>query len=324
MTDEITINVKAGAGGDGAINFRREKFVPKGGPDGGDGGKGGDIFLRTVQDITVLSKYKHKPKFAAENGANGARAKMHGKSGKAVIIDVPVGSFVTNTYTRETYDLTELGDIVLVAAGGKGGLGNVHFKNSQNTTPKINTSGTQGQQYDLHIELKIICDIGIIGYPNAGKTTFLNTVTKAKGKVGNYEFTTLNPNLGVYHNYVLADIPGLIEGAATGKGLGHSFLKHIGRARMLIHMIDMDRHGDNILGAYKSIRKEMEEYSKELMKKPEIIFLTKKDLVEDAVAKESMEELASTQKKLYIISVYNQESIKIAMDEVIKELKKYF
>ena len=324
MIDELIIEVTAGNGGDGVVNFRREKFIPKGGPDGGDGGRGGDIFLKAIRDITVLQNYKRNPVFKAEDGENGMRAKKYGKSGKSKIIDVPLGSVVTNMSTKEKYDLTEEGMVVLVAAGGNGGLGNVHFKSSVNTTPKEATKGTIGQYYKLHIELKIIADLGLIGFPNAGKTTLLNTLTRAKGKIGSYKFTTLTASLGVYHQYVIADIPGLIEGAAQGKGLGHSFLRHISRARMLIHLIAMDEHSEDPLSAYKAIRKELDDYSAELTKKPEVIFLTKSDTVNKNTIESIKKKIAATQKTIFVVNKDDSDSLKFAIDGTINELKDVF
>lgn len=324
MIDEIKINVKGGNGGDGVVHFRHEKFRPKGGPDGGDGGKGGDVYLKVVRDVTVLQNYKRKRKFEAKNGKDGKKANKTGKDGESITLDVPIGSFVTNLDTKETYDLTEEGQIVMVCAGGAGGLGNVHFKSSHNTTPKISTKGVVGQEYNLHIELKMIADIGFIGFPNAGKTTLLNALTEAKGKVGSYKFTTLSPGLGVYHQYVLADIPGLIEDASKGKGLGHKFLRHVSRAKMLVHLIALDEYWKDPNNAYKTIRKELKDYSNNLTEKPEIIFLTKSDLVSDEEIKNALTKLSPRQKKIFVINKDDGASLKKAMDGTIKALKEHF
>ncbi len=240
--DQVTIYVRSGKGGDGAVHFRREKYVPRGGPDGGDGGKGGDVILEVVPTLNTLSFFRHQTKFHAQDGANGAKQKMFGKSGQDLILSVPPGTIVYDADSGELLaDLVETGEQVIVAHGGRGGRGNPHFANSVNQTPKIAEKGAPPEERNLQLELKLIADIGIVGVPNAGKSTFLSVVTNAKPKIAPYPFTTLEPNLGVANldqetSLVLADIPGLIEGAHQGVGLGHDFLRHIQRTRVLIHL----------------------------------------------------------------------------------------
>jgi GTP-binding protein len=242
--DEAIILVKSGKGGDGAVHFRREKYVPRGGPDGGDGGRGGDIVLEVVPTLNTLYEFRHESQFRALDGANGARQKMTGKSASELVIKVPPGTIIYDTQTNELVgDLIEAGQRLLVCKGGRGGRGNQHFATPSQQVPRIAEKGEPGQEKKLRLELKLIADIGIVGVPNTGKSTFLAAVTNATPKIASYPFTTLEPNLGVAHldedtTLVLADIPGLIEGAHLGVGLGHDFLRHIQRTRVLIHLLD--------------------------------------------------------------------------------------
>ena len=285
--DEARIQVRAGAGGDGAASFRREKFVPYGGPDGGDGGKGGDVVLVADPGRSTLSELRGKALWKAEPGVHGQGKRMYGRRGEAIEIHLPVGTRVFDDETGEVLcDLTEIGARVVIAEGGKGGLGNVHFKSSRNRTPRKATAGKPGVELTLKLELMLMADVGLLGFPNAGKSTFVSRVSAARPKVADYHFTTLVPSLGVVDmgmdgSFVVADIPGLIEGAADGAGLGHRFLKHVQRTRVLLHLLSL---GPDELTPpeerYAAIRGELGRYDAELTDRPELIALTKTDLVD--------------------------------------------
>ena len=319
IKDEIQFTVESGKGGDGIVHWRREKYVPKGGPNGGDGGKGGDLYMEAIEDITCLSRYQRNKVYSAEKGEDGKKALMHGKNGKDLTLYIPKGSHIFNESTGEKFELLEAKEKVLIAAGGLGGYGNDHFKSSRNTTPTKATKGTRGQKYTIKIELSLIGDIGIIGIPSAGKSTFLNLVTNANAKTASYHFTTLSPNLGVIHNLIFADIPGLIEGASEGKGLGHKFLKHITRTKLLLHMIPFDT--EDIKKTYLLIRKELGHFEKDLLEKEEIILLTKTDLVDKEFIDKSVKEM-SKYGKVLSISMYDDPQIKKVIDEIIKIYRK--
>ena len=289
FVDERTITIAGGKGGDGMVHWRRERFIAKGGPDGGNGGKGGDAYIVAVRNIRALERYTEGEVLQAENGVKGSRVLRDGKGGPDLTVIVPVGAVVLNKYTLERFEMIEEDQRILVAAGGKGGFGNAHFKSSVNTTPTTATEGQEGQSYQFHIELHIIADVGIIGFPNAGKSTLLNTLTNASARIAAYPFTTLEPNLGVFHSYTLADIPGLIENASEGKGLGHKFLRHISRTRMLVHLISAEEQDP--AKAYQTIRDELSAYDPALLEKKEIIVLSKTDMVDTAVAKERLSAL---------------------------------
>jgi len=280
--DETLIRVTSGRGGDGVVHFRREKFVPFGGPDGGDGGKGADVYLEAKSNLNTLSAFRHQPVFTAPSGANGAKQNMTGRSGVDLTIWVPTGTVVYDAVKGETLgDMTEVGQRLLVARGGRGGRGNIHFANSRNHTPRVAERGEPGETRELRLELKLIADIGIVGAPNAGKSTLLASITHARPKIAAYPFTTLEPNLGVVEldeetNLVLADIPGLIEGAHLGHGLGHDFLRHIQRTRVLIHVLD-GMAEDPILDLAQ-INSELALFDPDLAKKPQIVALNKMDL----------------------------------------------
>src|SRR3989338_3368319 len=254
--DEIKIYAEAGRGGDGVVRWRQEKFVPKGGPAGGDGGRGGNFYILAVRDVHILSKYKAKKSFSAGRGENGANKSLHGKNGEDFVLELPIGSIITNFETDEKWQLTREGEKILLLKGGYGGFGNEHFKSSINTTTKEWRPGEEGEKGNFKIELELFADIGLIGLPNAGKTSLLNTLTNAEAKVGDYAFTTLDPNLGDFYGYIIADIPGVIEGASEGKGLGVKFLRHIKRTKMLAHLVSFEN--SHMLKSYKEIRKELE------------------------------------------------------------------
>ena len=278
--DQARIWAKAGDGGNGALSFRREKHVPRGGPDGGDGGRGGSVYLRADPSVSTLLEFSQRRHFRADRGGNGAGAKKHGKKGEDRIIRVPPGTVVTSDDGEIVADLRRAGDDVMVARGGRGGLGNVHFATSTNQVPRVAQKGEPGEERWLHLELKTIADVGLVGYPNVGKSSLLAALTAATPKIGDYPFTTLTPNLGVAErddlDFVLADIPGLIGGAHRGVGLGHQFLRHVERARVLLHVVDAGT--PDPVAAYREVRRELELYNPKLAAKPELIALNKVDL----------------------------------------------
>lgn len=284
--DEVTITVKGGDGGNGAVSFRREKYVPKGGPDGGDGGDGGFVFLRANPQLSSLMHLAEDDKYYAENGKNGMGKKKHGRNGKDLIIDVPVGTVVKDAYTGEIIaDLDELWKTVCVARGGKGGRGNAHFKSPTMRAPRIAERGEKGERRTITLELKLLADAGMVGYPNVGKSSLISRLSNARPKIANYHFTTLIPNLGVVRvapgkEFVIADIPGLIEGASEGRGLGNIFLRHVERCHLIVHVIDISGiEGRDPVEDYFKIRKELEKYSPDLAKKPEIVVGNKVDML---------------------------------------------
>ncbi|MEI8175174.1 MAG: GTPase ObgE, partial [bacterium] len=260
--DEITIYAEAGRGGNGVVRWHRQKFEPKGGPAGGDAGRGGNFYVRAVRDVHILLKYKAKKSFIAVRGEDGGSKSLHGANGEDFILDLPIGSIITNIATEEKWQLMEDGEKILLLRGGFGGFGNEHFKSSINTTPQESNIGGPGESGNFKIELELFADIGFIGLPNAGKSSLLNALTNAEAKVGDYAFTTLDPNLGDFFGYIIADIPGIIEGASEGKGLGVKFLRHIKRTKMLAHLVSFENH--NMMKSYKEIRKELEKYDKSL------------------------------------------------------------
>lgn len=293
FTDEAKIEVIAGKGGNGAASFRREKYIPKGGPDGGDGGRGGSIIAIADRNINTLIDYRYSRLHRAKNGENGRGSDRYGAGADDIILRMPVGTVISDAETGEIlFDLAAHGDKVVVAAGGAGGLGNLHFKSSTNRAPRQFTPGEAGEQRKLKLELKVLADVGLLGMPNAGKSTLISKVSNARPKIADYPFTTLHPNLGVVrtspaHSFVIADIPGLIEGAAEGAGLGHRFLKHLSRTRVLLHIIDVFNPDPDIDACEQAITdataivKELEKYSEELATRPRWLVLNKIDMVED-------------------------------------------
>jgi len=323
--DEIKFYAHAGRGGDGVVRWRREKFIDKGGPNGGDGGNGGSVYALAVNDINLLFKYKHKKQFVGNDGEAGAGGSKHGKDGKDLLIEFPVGSIITNVESGGFVSLDKVGQKELLLKGGPGGYGNEQFKTSINTTPTKATKGKIGEQGNFKIELELFADVGLIGLPNAGKSSLLNMITNATAKIGSYQFTTLDPNLGDFYGYIIADIPGLIEGASSGKGLGIKFLKHIKRTRMLVHLIALD----NIepMKVYKEIRKELGLFDQALLEKEEVIILTKTDVLDfsSPTTKKSFEKIKKDFGKLgkpvFTLSLYDNTSIKNLSDELIKILR---
>lgn len=322
--DEITIHAQGGRGGDGVVRWRREKFIDKGGPNGGDGGRGGSVFAVAVQDINLLSKYKHKKEFKAERGFDGAGGSRHGKDGADVIIQLPVGSVITSVESGGQISLEKEGQKELLLKGGMGGWGNEQFKTSINTTPTKATKGKVGEQGHFKIELELFADVGLIGLPNAGKSSLLNNITNAQAKVGAYQFTTLDPNLGDFYGHILADIPGLIEGASEGKGLGFKFLRHIKRTKMLMHLVSFENESTKggMMKVYKQIRKELSTYDKSLVEKDEVIVLTKTDIVTDPkVIEKAKKEFEKLGNPVLTLSLFDDVSIKAFMKELAKLMK---
>ena len=311
--DQVKIYVKAGNGGDGSPSFRREKFIEFGGPDGGDGGKGGSVILRAEQNLNTLIDYRYQQHHKAQRGENGSGQNCTGKGGEDLILKVPLGTQVFEEDNKTLiYDFTKISEEFVAANGGKGGLGNTRFKSSTNRAPRKYTKGTVGEEFVIWLQLKTIADIGIIGLPNAGKSSLLAAVTNANPKIANYQFTTLNPNLGVatYDNkeITLADIPGLIEGAHEGMGLGTKFLKHIERCKSLLHLIDITN--EDLIESYNQVKKELQNYSSELIKKKELVVLNKIDLIDEDVVKKKIENFSKNKKcEVLTLSTFKKNSV---------------
>ena len=316
--DQAKIYIKAGNGGSGSASFRREKFIEYGGPDGGDGGSGGSIILESDRNLNTLIDYRYAQHFKAEYGHQGSKRNRTGANGKDLLLKVPLG---TQIYEEDNntiiYDFTKNKERYLVASGGKGGLGNLRFKSSTNRAPRKKTSGKLGEEFWIWLQLKVIADIGIIGLPNAGKSSLLASLTKARPKIASYPFTTINPNLGVayYDNkeITLADIPGLVEGAHKGVGLGDKFLRHIERCKVLLHLIDISEQ--DLIGNYKKIQLELAAYDKNLSKKTQIIFFNKSDLLNKKEIEKKLKLFKSKIKKKY-------EVISVFVDKDVKKIKK--
>jgi GTP-binding protein len=307
IIDDTKITVQAGNGGKGTVAFSKIKGMK--GPMGGNGGIGGNVFLEGVEDLGALRHYRFKKDHKARNGENGKTTLRDGANADDLTLVVPVGTVCHNLTTRRDIEITKIGQRELVAKGGKGGKGNWFFRSSINTSPKQFEEGKPGEYFELRLELKMIADVGFIGLPNVGKSSFLNELTRANAKVANYAFTTLEPNLGVYYDLILADIPGLIEGASTGKGLGIKFLRHIERTRILFHFVAAD--SPNPTKDYKDVRAELEAYNKSLLEKPEYIFVSKSDSVDADVILKIKEEFEKIGKEVVITSIIKPESVEI-------------
>ena len=307
FVDTAKVTVTAGKGGDGAVSFRHEIFVDKGGPDGGDGGKGGDVVFVATEQLNTLLKFRYQPKIKAENGVAGSKRKKAGRAGEHLIVKVPVGTLVKRDGAIVA-DLTRHGEEAVIAKGGDGGFGNAHFKSSVRQTPRMAEFGEPGESFEVELELKLLADVGLIGFPNAGKSTFLSVVSNAHPEIANYEFTTLTPNLGVADiddgSILIADIPGLIEGASEGKGLGDLFLRHVERTAVLLHMIDA--YNDDLAEKYTAIRRELEKYSTELTTRPEIIALTKCEGLDEEIIAMQKTALQKAANNAEIVAISSQ------------------
>ncbi len=329
FVDYTKIIIKSGDGGNGAKTFRREKYVAAGGPDGGDGGKGGDIYFEVDPDTNTLIDFRYNKKFKAEDGKNGSGGNCYGKSGDDLCIGVPKGTVVKDALTGKVIvDLSQDGQKELVLKGGKGGKGNSHFATSTRQAPNFAQEGEKGQEKEIILELKLLADVGLLGYPNVGKSTILSMVTSAKPKIANYEFTTINPNLGVVkteygESFVIADIPGIIEGASEGVGLGLRFLRHIERTRILLHIIDVSgASGRNPVQDYYTINEELKKYSEKLSKKPQILVANKIDAMQDETEYNELEKLAEENNlELFKISAATGQGLKELLNRVAEKLK---
>ena len=307
LIDEAVINVRGGSGGNGAASFRRNAQTAKGGPDGGNGGNGGNVYLKGIDDVTALAQFRYKKKFSAEDGIKGGKQNLYGRNGRDLVISVPIGTQITDKVTKGSFEVANSQDKILVARGGKGGRGNNEFKSATNQTPLYAEKGEMGESRQFILELKLIADIGLIGFPNSGKSSLLSVLTNANPKIGNYPFTTLEPNLGVLGGLIIADIPGLIEGASGGKGLGIKFLKHVEKTKVLVHCIDIQ--SESLSKDYQTIRSELKAYNESLINKPEIILITKADLVDEKTREARLRLIKKLNNNSFLISIYSNEQL---------------
>lgn len=328
FVDEASIYVKGGDGGNGAVSFRREKFVPRGGPNGGDGGKGGDVLIYVNEKIDTLLDITSRVKFIAEDGAKGMNKNKNGKDGSDLVINVPKGTLVKDLKTGRTIkDLKKVGESIKIARGGRKGKGNTHFKSATNQAPQFAQEGRKGLERRIKLELKLIADVGLIGLPNAGKSTLLSRISAARPKIANYPFTTLQPQLGIvevgdYKRLVFADIPGIIEGAHRGTGLGNTFLRHIERTKIIVHLIDVSVKPDP-LEAYHTIRKELDLFSPKLSEKPEIIVINKVDVLDTETCQDIVNDLSEKlSKSLYHISAVTGKNVENLIKDIASLIDK--
>jgi GTP-binding protein len=320
LVDDVKIQIIAGKGGDGVVAFNRTKMSL--GPTGATGGKGGSVFVCGVSDLGALNQFRFKKVVSADNGKNGRAQFRDGHDAKDLILNVPVGTVIHNLTLKQDFEITKIGEMLLLAKGGKGGKGNFHFRSAINTSPKQFEVGKPGEEFDLRLELKMIADVGFIGLPNVGKSSLLNELTHSQSKVANYAFTTLEPNLGVYYDLILADIPGLIEGASDGKGLGDKFLRHIERTKVLFHFVSAE--AENPIADYNVVRNELAAYNPKMMEKEEYILLSKNDAVDSEISKNIKDNFKKIGKEVYPVSIYSWESleeIKKILNKII-EIKK--
>lgn len=313
--DDVTIKIKAGQGGEGEVAFNKTKMNL--GPTGADGGKGGSVYFEGVSDLNALIQFRFRKDLAAEDGKRGKTKLNDGSDGPDLVLKIPIGTVVHNLSTGQDFEIVTIGQKVLVAKGGKGGQGNFKFRSSVNTTPFEFQEGYPGEGCELRLELKLIADVGLIGLPNVGKSSLLNELTRARSQVANYPFTTLAPNLGVYYDLILADLPGLIEGASEGKGLGIKFLKHVERTKILFHLVSADSFDP--VADYQTVRAEMGAYNKELLKKPEYLFVSKKDAVSESVIDAVVKNLGRFNKNVMSISIFDWDSIE-AVKKILNHL----
>lgn len=316
LIDDVTIKIFAGNGGKGKVAFEKSKMGK--GPTGGNGGEGGDIYLEGVSNLSALKQFRYKKEIRAENGENGKEQLKDGRKGDDIVLMIPVGTIIHNLSNGKKDEITKVGEVILLAKGGKGGKGNNFFKSSRVTTPLHAQQGLPGESFNIRFELKMIADIGLIGLPNAGKSTLLNELTNASSKVANYSFTTLEPHLGVYYDLILADIPGLIEGASVGKGLGIKFLRHIERTKILFHLISAE--SNNFKKDYETIRKELGRYNSKILEKKEYIFISKSDLISEKELKKKLKDFKEAL-PISIIDENSLESLKKILNNIIVEKK---
>ncbi len=317
--DELEVHIKAGKGGNGVVRWRHEKGKDKAGAAGGNGGRGGDVYIRAVRNLNILANYRNLKEFVAKHGNPGFKHSMDGRDGDDLFIDLPIGSTVKNLETGKVFSLLTDGQEIRILKGGRGGLGNEHFKASTNVRPEQSTLGKEGEEADFFIELALVADAGFVGLPNAGKSSLLNALTNAQSKVGSYPFTTIEPHLGPLFGYILADIPGVIEGASSGKGLGHKFLRHITRTKIILHCVSAEN--EDVAVAYKTIRTELGAYEHDLTGKPEVVLLTKIDTLTPEQLKEKMRILKKLNKEVVPVSVLDEASVKVVSNMIISKLK---
>jgi GTP-binding protein len=317
--DEMKFSAKAGDGGDGVERWRHDKFKPLSGPAGGNGGRGGDFFVRGVKNLSLLSKYTGSKEFKAKNGESGRNSSQYGKNGDSFYLDLPVGSRVIDIEREREYILEKEDQIEKILNGGSGGFGNEYFKSSTNRSPKQTTKGKRGEAGDFKVELTLVVDVGLVGLPNSGKSTLINALTNARSQVGHYMFTTIEPHLGDFYGFVIADVPGLIEGASEGKGLGHKFLRHISKTKMILHLVSLE--DDDPISSYYTIRKELSNYSKSLEDKEEWIILTKKDLADKAKIDDVLVRIDTNKNRVFVIGVETDEGVKELADSLVTRLR---